>query len=245
MLDADNYIRYRGDDGNIIWEWQPPADIEAAMTAGRSDLERRSQAYRLINAYSLRPVPPYLAAPPPLPPAQTLTADVQAARAASPAAWTGEPEPLEAATAVAAALLRAAVQQPGSMTRDDLEWAAVTVAGALSLPGQRPRSVRGHHVSPFGADRSAASAAACLLMPALTQPGDARALLDDEDLAALPRDPCHRNRQPVHRGPDDPGQEPWRPVWTAPCGPGPSGSDPVPPRHRLGCRSKPALVMSH
>ena len=79
MLDADNYA-VRHDNGNVVWEWQPPADIEAAMAASRSDLERRSQAYRLINAYSLRPAPPYLAAPPPLPPAQTLTADAQAAR---------------------------------------------------------------------------------------------------------------------------------------------------------------------
>ena len=68
MLDADNYAA-RPENGNIVWEWQPPADIEAAMAASRSDLERRSQAHRLINTYSLRAVPPYLAAPPPLSPA--------------------------------------------------------------------------------------------------------------------------------------------------------------------------------
>ena len=32
MLDLDNYT-VRHDDGNVVWEWQPPADIEAAMAA--------------------------------------------------------------------------------------------------------------------------------------------------------------------------------------------------------------------
>ena len=222
MLDADNYA-VRHDDGNLIWEWQPTADIEAAMAASRSDLEHRSQAYRLINAYSLRPAPPYLAAPPPLPPTQTLTADAQAARSLAIQSPGIGPEPLDATTSVAAALLRAAVQQSGSISRDDLEWAAVTVAGALLHPLDAPGAFEGT-MFPLGADRSAASAAACLLMPALTEPGDAPALLDDEDLAALPEmlaaataSPFTEVRMIMART--------LAPVWTAPCGPGENRSD--------------------
>jgi len=61
-------------------------------------------------------------------------------------------------------------------------------------------------------------------MPALTEPGDAPALLDDEDLAALPEilatatsSPSTEVRMILART--------LQPVWTAPCGPGPSGSD--------------------
>jgi hypothetical protein len=77
---------------------------------------------------------------------------------------------------------------------------------------------------PLGADRAAASAAACLLMPALTEPGDAPALLDDEDLTALPEilatataSSSTEVRVILART--------LAPVWTAPCGPGPRGSD--------------------
>ena len=147
MLDADNYT-VRHDNGNVVWEWQPPADIEAAMAASRSDLERRGQAYRLIDTYSLRPVPPYLAAPPPLPPAQTLTADAQAARSLAEQPPGPGPEPLDAATAVAAALLRAAVQQAGSIVKGRSRVGSRHRRGsAVSSPGC-PGSVRGHHVSP-------------------------------------------------------------------------------------------------
>ena len=135
-------------NGNVVWEWQPPADIEAAMAASRSDLERRSQVYRLISTYSLRADPPYLAAPPPLPPAQTLTADAQTARSLAEQPPGLGPEPLDAATAVAAALLRAAVQaarldnngrsRVGSRHR---RGSAVSSPGCIG-------SVRGHHVSP-------------------------------------------------------------------------------------------------
>jgi len=77
---------------------------------------------------------------------------------------------------------------------------------------------------PISADRSAASAVACLLMPALTEPGDAPALLDDGDLAALPEilatataSPFTEVRMILART--------LAPAWTAPCGPGANGSD--------------------
>lgn len=76
----------------------------------------------------------------------------------------------------------------------------------------------------LGADRSAASAAACLLMPALTEPSDAPGLLDDEDLAALREilatataSPFTEVRMILARA--------LAPVWTVPCGPGPRGSE--------------------
>ena len=72
MLDAGNYVTRPG-DGNIIWEWQPPADLDAPLAEARDDLDRSAETYRLINAYCLRPVPPYMTVPPPLPPAGTLT----------------------------------------------------------------------------------------------------------------------------------------------------------------------------
>jgi hypothetical protein len=61
-------------------------------------------------------------------------------------------------------------------------------------------------------------------MPALTEPGDAPALLDDDDLAALPgilatatASTSTEVRMILART--------LAPVWTAPCGPGASGSD--------------------
>lgn len=220
MLDADNYtVTQEGE--KIVWEWQPPADIEVAMTSGRSDLERQAQVYRLINAYSLRPEPPYLAAPPPAPSPQTLAADVQTARSLAQRPPGPGIEPFDAATAVAAALLRAAAPRASQVTRDDLEWAAVTVAAALPQP-EAPGATE-DTVFPFAANRSAASATACLLMPALTQPGDEPALLDDGDLAALAEilasaaaSPSTEVRMILART--------LEPVWAAPCGPGPSGS---------------------
>jgi DDE_Tnp_1-associated/Transposase DDE domain len=76
-------------------------------------------------------------------------------------------------------------------------------------------------LAPFGADRSAASAAPCLLMPAFTQ-GDG-ALLDDNDLSDLP--------QVLTAGTQSPFTEVkmiltrnLEPAWAAPCGPGPQAS---------------------
>jgi hypothetical protein len=220
MLDADNYAVKR-DNENVIWEWQPPADIEAAMAASRSDFERRRQAYRLIDAYSVRLSPPFLASPPALPPAETICADAQAAR--SLVDHPLGPESFEAAAAVAAALLRAAVRQASSISRNDLEWAAVTVAEALSTPLHAPGSSEGAW-RVLGARRSAASAAACLLMPPLTGSGEHPGLLDDEDMAALPEilatataSPSADVRMITART--------LGAVWAAPCGPGPHGSD--------------------
>jgi hypothetical protein len=50
MLDASNYTA-RHDNGNLLWEWQPPADIEAALAA---ELPRvfRTGKLRLIHAAS-------------------------------------------------------------------------------------------------------------------------------------------------------------------------------------------------
>ncbi len=223
MLDASNYAARR-DNGNLLWEWQPPADIEAVLAADRSDLERRGQVYRLLNTYSLRPAPPYLDAPPPLPPAQALAADTQVARSLAEQPPEPGAQPLDAATAVAAAMVRAAVEQAGPVTGDDLEWAAVTVATALIHPADVPGAFK-DTVFLTGAGKSAAGAVACLLMPAFTEPGDEPALLaDDEDLAELGEivaaaaaSPFTGLRMLLARS--------LGPVWTAPCGPGPEGSD--------------------
>jgi len=219
MLDTGNYISRPGGDGNITWEWQPPADLDAPLAGARDDLDRSAETYRLINAYCLRPVPPYMTVPPSLPPAGAIAADVQAARELTGGASAASPEAAQAAAAVAAAVLRAAVQRPGTMSREDTEWAAVTVIEALLYPVSGPGSFEGT-MAPFSADRSAASAAACLLMPALTQPGDDTALLDDDDLAELPQllatvtqSPFTEVRMILARN--------LGPVWTAPCGPGP------------------------
>jgi hypothetical protein len=222
MLDTGNYIARPGGDGSIIWEWQPPADLDAPLAGARGDLDRSAEMYRLINAYCLRPVPPYMTVPPSLPPAGAIAVDAQAARKLTGGASAASPEAAQAAAAVAAAVLRAAVQQPGTMSREDTEWAAVTVIEALLCPLSGPGSFGGT-MTPFSADRSAASAAACLLMPALTHPGDDTALLDDDDLAELPQllatvtqSPFTEVRMILARN--------LGPVWTAPCGPGPQGS---------------------
>src|SRR5205814_889614 len=127
-------------------------------------------------------------------------------------------------TAVAAAMVRAAVEQAGPVVGDDLEWAAVTVATALIPPPDVPGASK-ETVYLTGAGQSAACAAACMLMPALTEPGDEPALLeDDEDLAKLGEifaaaaaSPFTGLRMLLARS--------LGPVWTAPCGPGPEGSD--------------------
>jgi hypothetical protein len=77
----------------------------------------------------------------------------------------------------------------------------------------------------FSPGKSAAAAVASLLMPAFTEPGDEPALLeDDEDLAKLGEivaaaaaSPFTGLRMLLARS--------LGPVWTAPCGPGPEGSD--------------------
>jgi hypothetical protein len=79
-------------------------------------------------------------------------------------------------------------------------------------------------VYPVAADLSAGSAAAFLLMPALTEPGGEPALLDDDDLtvvaeilAASAASPFTGVRMILARTLGS--------VWAAPCGPGPGGSD--------------------
>lgn len=222
MLDASNYAS-RDYNGNLLWEWQPPADIEAALVAEQSRLECRSQINRLLNTYSLRPVPPYFAGPTPLPPAETLAADTQVARNLAQQPPGPGSQPHDAATAVAAALLRTAVEQAGPVTGDDLEWATVTIATTLIHLTDIPEAF-GDTVYLTDAGQSAAGAAACLLMPTLTEPGDEPALLDDEDLpklreivAAVAASPFTGLRMLLARSL---GQ-----VWNAPCGPGPEGSD--------------------
>jgi len=222
MLGTGNYIARPGDNGSTVWEWQPPADLDAPLAGTRDDLDRSAETYRLINAYCLRPVPPYMTVPPPLPSAATIAVDAQAARKLTGGASAASPEALQAAAAVAAAVLRAAVQQPGTISGEDTEWAATTVIEALLYPVVGPGSFEGT-MAPFSADRSAASAAACLLMPALTGPGADTALLDNDDLAELPQllaavtqSPFTEVRMILARN--------LGPVWTAPCGPGPQGS---------------------
>jgi hypothetical protein len=218
MLDASNYAT-RSDGENIVWEWQPPADIEAPLAKSRAELDRSAETYRLINAYCLRSAPPCMSEPPPLPAADTLTADSQSARGLLGEPAT-RPEPAQASAAVAAAVLRALVQDADAIPREEAEWAVITVAGALMTPLAGPGTFHGT-LAPFGADRSAASAAPCLLMPAFTQGHGA--LLDDDDLSDLP--------QVLTAGTQSPFTEVktilarnLEPVWAAPCGPGPQAS---------------------
>jgi hypothetical protein len=222
MLDAGNYIARPVGDGNIAWEWRPPADLDAPLAESRRDLDRSAEAYRLINAYCLRPIPPYMTVPPSLPASAAIAADAQAACKLTGGAPAVSPEAAQAAAAVAAAVLRVAVQRPGAMSREDTEWAATTVIEALLYPVSVPGSFEGT-VAPFSPDRSAASAAACLLMPAFTDPGDDSALLGEDNLAELPqllaavtRSPFTEVRMILARS--------LGPVWAAPCGPGPQGS---------------------
>jgi hypothetical protein len=221
MLDAASYQAGQ-DNGNITWEWQPPADTEAAAALHRGDLERRSEIQRLINAYSLCSDPPYLNGPLPVPPPQVVAADARAARGLAGQPPQPGPSPLDAATAVAAALLRAAAQPAGPVARDDLEWAAVTIGAVLSQPLRDP-GASGGTVFAARADLSAASAAACLLMPALTEPGDEPALLDDEDLTAVAEILASSAASPF-TGVRMMLARTLGPVWSAPCGPGPHGS---------------------
>lgn len=222
MLNASNYIARPSPDGSTMWEWEAPADLNEPLAGALDDLNRSGEAYRLINAYCLRPVPPYMTVPPPLPPASILAGDAQAARSLAEGKPTVSAEVTQAAAAVAASALRAAVQQPGGMSRADTEWAAGTVIGFLLHAASGPGSFEGT-MAPFSVDRSAASAVACLLMPALTGPGDGDALLDDDDLAELPQllatvtqSPFTEVRLILARS--------LGPVWAAPCGPGPRGS---------------------
>jgi hypothetical protein len=221
MLDAGNYTAGH-DNGNLTWEWTPPAGIEAAIAASRDDAERAGEVFRLINTYGLQAQPPHLACPPAPVPAAALTADARLARDIAGHPPVLEALPADAVTAVAAALLRAAAQQAGAVQRDDLQWAVLVTAAALLHPLDAPGSFEGT-VFPRGAGRSAASAAACLLMPALTQPGDGPALLGEEDIAELPQllaaataSPSTEVRMIFARA--------LGPVWAAPCGPGPSGT---------------------
>ena len=60
MLDDHNYQLGSAPEGTT-WEWHPPAAIEATQAQIRSELDRAGAAYRLINTYCLRPIPPYMA----------------------------------------------------------------------------------------------------------------------------------------------------------------------------------------
>ena len=221
MLDAANYTGGH-DSGNFTWEWQPPADIDAALAAGRSEQERAGEVFRLINAYGPKAQPPHLACPPSPVPGEALTADALLARDIA-----DHPPALgmlyaDAVTAVAAAVLRAEARQAGSVPPDDLEWAVFITVEVLLQPLEAAESP-GSTVFFQNADRSAANAAACLLMPALTDPGDEPALLGEEAVAELPEvllavttSAFTEARMIFARA--------LGPVWAAPCGPGPGGT---------------------
>ena len=222
MLDAANYTA-RQHDGTVVWEWQPPADLEATEAATMNDLEGSGELYRLLNSYSLRQSPPYMTELPPLPQPSALAADAQSARSLAEHPPTRGPDPIDAVTAVAATLLRATVQSADSISRDDLKWAVLGIVATLLHPGLAPASTA-YYPFPRAADRSAASAAYCLLMPALTEPGDESALVADEDLSELPQVLSAATASPFLEVRLITART-LRPVWSAPCGPGPDGSE--------------------
>jgi hypothetical protein len=217
MLDSRNY-HLRAESGSVSWEWRAPADIHAAAADGQTDLRRGTEAYRLATTYGLQTVPPYLDQPPPLPPAAALASDAAIARdLLTTPPWTGPADKTEAPTAVAASIVRAAAQTFTVGSREDVEWAVITMAeAALNHPGE-PR-------------RLAAAAAPCLLLPAFTETHDPDVppILDEKDLTtalpevltALTTSGSTEVRRIAARS--------TGPVWAAPCGPGPTGG--------TGCR---------
>jgi hypothetical protein len=225
MLDADRYRLTEVPEG-AAWKWHPPADIDAAMADTQRDLTRTGEAYRLLNTYGLRFVPPADEQPASTPPMSQLGADLAIARDLADDPPDGGPsDTTQIPTAVAACAVKASSGDVHALTADDLEWAAVTVVTAALHPPVDQWSFDG---SLFGSgpDRAAASAVPHLLLPALTQTPpevDRPPSLDEEDLAvvadaltALTTSLYTEVRRITARA--------LSAIWTTPCGPGEPGS---------------------
>ena len=168
MLDASQYRLTEVPDG-AAWEWHAPADIDAAMADTQRDLDRSNEAYRLLNTYGLRFVPPANEQPASAPAVAQLAADLAIARSLADDPPGGGPsDTTQVPTAVAAYAVKAGSEDERALAYDDLEWAAAAVVTAALHPPVGQWSFDG---SLFGSgpDRAAASAVPHLLLPALTE----------------------------------------------------------------------------
>jgi hypothetical protein len=225
MLDADRYRLTTVPEGTA-WTWSAPADIDAAMADTQRDLARTNEAYRLLNTYGLRFVPPADEQPASTPPESQLVADLAIARDLADDPPAGGPsDTTQAATAVAACAVKAASADPQALTADDLEWAAVTVVTAALHPPVSQWSFDGSLFA-RGSDRAAATAVPYLLLPALTEtpPETGQAPLLDRDDLPIVADALTALTSSLYTEVRRITARTMSVIWAAPCGPGQAGS---------------------
>jgi hypothetical protein len=225
MLDANQYRLTRVPVG-AAWEWYAPADIDAAMADTQRDLARTNEAYRLLNTYGLRFVPPADEQPASTPPISQLGADLAIARdLADDPPGGGPSDAAQIPAAVAACAIRAGSRDVHALSADDLEWSAATVVAAALHPLVGQWSFDGS-LSWSASDRAAASSVPHLLLPAFTEtPREVgrKALLDEEDLVVV-ADALTALTTSLYTEVRRITARTLSLIWTASCGPGQAGS---------------------
>jgi hypothetical protein len=207
-LRASSYEATPLDDGRIMLQAKPPPEVEAARQAQQAEMDLANEGYRLLNMYAFGADrrPPDLA---------QIDNDIAVARriAENPPASLGR-SGMDAVVALAATALIAHGEERHRLSQDDLEWATVEVIDAVLPPPGSDLEYSGSWYSP-GADRSAAAALPCLLLPHLNEMS-AYGSFDSEDLETI--------RAALMNSAASPTDEVRRaagaalvPVWAAPC----------------------------
>ena len=176
-LRASSYVATPLDDGRVMLQAKPPAEIEATREAQRSEMDLANEGYRLLNTYALDPD---RRSPDPA----QINDDIAVARCLeqTPPASLGR-SGMDAVVALAATALIAHGEGRHRLSRDNVEWAAAEVIDAVLPPPGTDLEYSGSWYSP-GADRSAASALPCLLLPAFNE-ASTHDPFDSEDLQTI------------------------------------------------------------
>jgi hypothetical protein len=189
------------DEDDIRFEYRLPGDVAQNLAGPQESLERAMAALRLQNTYTRFSVWDA--------PTDTLTADLVTARDLAADPPPGPVHPADPIAAVAAAAVAAHARGCAALPEEDLRWSAEVLIEVATHPWADPVSSEWSRYS-MGADRSAATALPCLLLPEFD---DIR-----PTLAGL-EEALRRSGASV---PDEVRMIFARaaaPVWAAPCGP--------------------------
>ncbi|MEH0555534.1 SEFIR domain-containing protein [Streptomyces sp. B21-101] len=215
-LDASNYRRFAA-HGQVGYEFTEPPDLTADLHDTRRDLSRTNTMYGLQNRYGLHLTPPFAFGTRPMDP--TVVADD--VRTAGDLLENPPTDTLgahvDAAVAVAAAVVRAtgAGTPVPDLGDQQVLWAVQAVTEAAST--LQENGADGDSMITWGADRSVASALPSLLLPPFTDKSDPvvpKTELLNRAARLLPT--CTTNHSDEVRRVMAIA---LRRVWTAPCGP--------------------------
>jgi hypothetical protein len=202
VFDRANY-RFVDVSGHRVAAYEAPDWVAEIVRQEERPIERTGRVYELTNRYSQDDVDP-----------QVLRSDIAEAQDLEADPPAGH-RPEDAITMVAAAALRAHAAATVRLPRKDLSWAVEMIGRAASVTRDDLRYYS------RGCDRTAAAVIGTMLTPRFHEASPTRPVID---MNLVRQVATHL----LDNGPDEVRRIlclELRPVWDAPCGPGPAGSE--------------------